>query len=273
MHNNNHVSNYGCPAYLFSIPDSCDNISIPVSDEKGKTPTLNKSGYMMNENDPISDKFISFSKYTELPCLDIGAAYGSVTKQALHNEATVIANDIDIRHLHILKKMAPQKHINRLYLKKGSFPSEIEFNENSLDAVLLRRVIHFLTPEEVETGLKKVFRWLDYGGRVFIAVISPYHTYFTDYINAYNKKWNDNDPWPGVINNFKEFVPDQAEQVPDFVHVMDERPLRLALENTGFNVVESMYFTNNTEDEQTGSTPPSLLNDGKHGVFGIIAEK
>ena len=47
--------------------------------------------------DIFSQKFIDYK--TKLPMLEIGTAYGYTTRAALLNGATIIANDLDHRHL------------------------------------------------------------------------------------------------------------------------------------------------------------------------------
>jgi len=264
---------YGYSANAFTVPSEYERIRIPQADQNGKVPTLNQYGYMMGESDPISESFVSFSEQAKKPCLDIGAAYGSITLQALEKKATVIANDVDLRHLCVLRHLIPKKYWDRLYLKEGRFPGDLSFIEGSLSAVLLRRIIHFLSPDDIETGLKNIHSWLVDGGRVFIVVVSPYHTYFRKYLKIYEQKWREGNLWPGVINNFKNYVPDQSEYVPDYIHVMDDRPLKMALEKIGFTVEKSILFTNNTEDTTHNNCSDSPLTDGQHGVCGIIAKK
>lgn len=78
---------------LFSIQVYAKQM--PKPDEDGFISTLNKTGWMSINPDPISLEFVEFVKDCSKPALDIGAAYGYIAKLALENGATIIINDID----------------------------------------------------------------------------------------------------------------------------------------------------------------------------------
>lgn len=126
-----------------------------------KIATLNQTGFMKTELDIFTEEFIKYSSNsTRYPVLEIGAAYGAATLPALRNNARVIANDIDEKHLAILYSKVYKNDLNKLYLKPGCFPDQLDFPENSLNAVLICRVAHFLKGAEIEEGFKKIYKWL-----------------------------------------------------------------------------------------------------------------
>lgn len=132
------------------MPDNC-----------GFTPTLNKMGYMSSPDNPICKEFIEAIGCSQLPVVDIGAAYGITSLAALKAGASLVyANDIDPRHLDLLSKNVPLKLKDNLRLLPGQFPEEIDFPENTLGSVLISRVLHFFPGELIETSLKKVYKWL-----------------------------------------------------------------------------------------------------------------
>src|SRR5690606_16142727 len=69
--------------------------------------TLNQMGYMFIKPEKFMQSFIDFSAEISDPVLDIGAAYGIATLAALEKGACVVANDLDKRHLDILKSKVP----------------------------------------------------------------------------------------------------------------------------------------------------------------------
>ena len=69
---------------------------------------------------------------------------------ALSNGAEVIANDVDGRHLDILRERAVKRLRARLTLMPGSFPDGIDFVPGSLGAVLICRVMHFFDGPTIE---------------------------------------------------------------------------------------------------------------------------
>ncbi len=69
--------------------------------------TLNNQGFMgAYPSDPYMQAFIKFAPQGPGPALDIGAAYGVASLEALKGGAKVIANEVDGRHLDILKSRA-----------------------------------------------------------------------------------------------------------------------------------------------------------------------
>src|SRR5262245_33374185 len=109
----------------------------------GLIPTLNQMGWMTVGLDAFSREFVDFSSTAPGPVLDIGAAYGIASIEALKTGARVIANDLDRRHLDILYDRAPKEYVRNLILKAGEFPNELNFSDYSLGGILACRILHF----------------------------------------------------------------------------------------------------------------------------------
>ncbi len=225
-----------------------------------KVATLNQTGFMKSSLDIFSQKFIEYSASAVLPVLEIGAAYGAATLPALRNNATIIANDIDERHLTILYRRVPPEHLSNLYLKLGHFPANLDFPKNCLAAVLICRVAHFLTGDEIELGLKKVHEWLAPGGKLFFISMSPYHHILTEkFLPLYKKRLLKGEKWPGIINNMKTYNPTESKDIPDFLHVFDEELMQRLLSSYGFEIEEMSTF--------------DYVSSNDKGYLGFIAIK
>ena len=249
----------GIPATFIDI-ESLPKILIPEA--KGdKIPTLNKTGFMKTELDVFSQKFIHFTLTSKKPVLEIGAAYGIATLQALKNNVTIIANDIEEKHLIALLQKTPKSQLKNLYIKPGHFPANLEFEENSLGAVLICRVAHFFTGEEMDEGFKKIYKWLAPKGKIFFISMSPYHHLLKDFLPTYIRRAERGEKWPGVIENMKEYNPKESADIPNFLHVFDDAYMRTTLEKMGFNIEEITLFdySNNSSDQK--------------GYLGFIAVK
>src|SRR5262245_32852905 len=109
----------------------------------GLIPTLNQMGWMTVGLDAFSQAFVDFAPTAPGPVLDIGAAYGVASIAALNKGARVIANDLDPRHLEILRDNAPSAYARNLSLRPGAFPDELDFEEDSLGGILACRILHF----------------------------------------------------------------------------------------------------------------------------------
>lgn len=268
-------SGFGVPATDPQLDNFAKNFPVdaPLS-HTGKTLlTYNRFGFDVLDPATIQESWLAraileFAKSASHPVVDIGGGYGRLTKHLLQNKAiTVIYNDICFHHLMYGRQQVPRSNHPRLYLNNKRFPDKIDFPDASLSAVILYRVIHFLESVEIEAGFKKIARWLIPGGKVFIAVLPPHHgEYREKVLPVYEKEWEKGNPWPGHGWSTYEILPNQAYALPKTLHVMDQRPLILALEKNGF-IIEHYGFISM---KKFGIENP--LRDGKE-LFGLIARK
>jgi SAM-dependent methyltransferase len=169
----------------------------PVKD--GLISTLNKMGYMMVRPEAFNQAFIDFAATAPAPVLDIGSAYGLSTVLALEQGATVVANDLDARHLEILlSKVRPQDQ-GRLQLMPGRMPEDLTFPNNSFSAVLASRVLNFIHPVELPQTFRLIYQWLQKGGKFFFLGGSPYAGTYTSFLLQYQHNKQIGVFWPGYI--------------------------------------------------------------------------
>jgi len=239
-------------------------LQIPQAEEDEKIPTLNQTGFMTPDQNPFNNSFIDFAATSNHPVLDVGAAYGLTSLPALQKGALVIANDIDPRHLLLLREHVEEQSRNRLFLNTKRFPNETDFPDQSIGAILLCRIVHFLNGEEMDQAIEKMTKWLVPGGRIFVITMSAHHHLLTSFLPTYQQKAEEQIPWPGVINNMHEIAPDLKSQIPNFLHVMDRQSLGKAFERHGFKIIEDSLFDY--------TRAKAKKSDGK-GYYGIIVEK
>lgn len=134
-------------------------------------PTMNQIGYMTTHLDPYSQMFVDYAAICKGKVLEIGAAYGVASLAALAKGANVISNDIDARYLELAQKQATSEQLARLELNLAAFPHETHFPENSLDTILICRVLHFFDGDTIMYGLKLMHQWLAPGGKLLIEQI------------------------------------------------------------------------------------------------------
>lgn len=228
--------------------------------------TLNHRGYMLSQPETYIQAFIDFAANAPGPVLDIGAAYGVATIPALEKGAYVIANDLDERHLEILQRKVPGTLLDHLELRSGRMPSEIDFEENSLGAILTSRVLSFLLPEELEVSFEKIFKWLIPGGKLFYLGGSPYMGTFQEFLPTYEKRKAEGHKWPGFIEDIRSYAPERACDLPDFMHLLDEEVLSRSLLKAGFIIEELRYSAAREE------YPQDMKLDGREQI-GAIAVK
>jgi hypothetical protein len=238
---------------------------MPSPEPNGFVKTLNNMGYMTSGLDAYSQAFVEFAPSAPGPVLDIGAAYGVASLAALSNGAHVIANDIDERHLEILRARARPQLQSRLTLIPGSFPDGIDFTPGSVGAVLICRVMHFFDGAMIERAAAKAMRWLAPGGKVFAVGETPYIGTAKGFFPTYQARVKAGDPWPGIVENVSAHDPKRAGNLPSRMHLLDEATLKRVFTGAGF-VIEKLGTFARPE------FPPDIQLDGRESV-GLIARK
>ena len=234
-------------------------------EEDGFASTLNKYGWASPIVDPISLEFVEFVKDSGKPSLDIGATYGYIAKLALENGASVIINDIDKDHLEAALKYIPSTLHKNLQTKLGQFPEDLNFPSNSLKAVLARRVLHFLPGEELEIGAKKIYDWLEPGGKVFILASTPFRKHLLPFLKEYEQQ-KLYVKYPGEVHDISKIEnSEEADNLPPFFHYLDADILSGILQNAGFKIEKAIYI-------DIKEMPEFMKLDGRENV-GLIAIK
>ncbi len=209
---------------------------------------------------------MTFAGTAKAPILDVGGGYGGLSHKMLQQGATVIFNDLDERQLLYGMSQIDPALREHLWLNRHHFPQKMIIPPQKLSAVVFHRVLHFMSGDQIEEGLAKVNKWLVPGGKVFIAVLPPQHGEYKDKILVtYDKRWEQGVAWPGEGLSSKVLLPDQSYALPNKLHVMDERPLTLALQKYGFKVEKSGFIEMNRFGNQAKRQGQEL--------FGLIAIK
>ncbi|MFM8453845.1 MAG: class I SAM-dependent methyltransferase [Gammaproteobacteria bacterium] len=265
---NTDQTKFGIRADQTELVNKLYKAEIPEKEEDGTIKTLNKMGFMNQILDPFSQDFIDFSAKANGPVLDGGAAYGIATIEALKKGATVIANDLDSGHLYWIAKNPTLKasDLKRLYLNQSKIPDDLKLPKESLNAILLSRVIHFFTPVELRACLEQAKGLLKPGGRLYITTMTPYHYALKGFDLTYETRKKSGDEWPGIITTMtKDYIPKNKGKIPEFLHVMDPEVLIRELSRAGFVVKKMELFGFHRNKDVT--------SDNGRGYIGIIAEK
>ena len=154
---------------------------------KDPVPTLNQQGYMLTSLDEYREALIKFAPNAPGPILDVGTAYGFMSLELLKTGAYVIANDMDVRHLEVLRDCVLQQHASRLEICPGKIPGDVNFIEESLGAVFASGVLHFLPAEELPIAFANIFLWLKPGGKFFFSSPTPYSDTFQHFRPIYER--------------------------------------------------------------------------------------
>ena len=236
----------------------------PVESEVGLIQTMNGMGIMTTELSPVANQFVNDAKSFTSGYLDIGAAYGVASHKVLENGVKLIACDISNDHLDILQQSAPSEYKHNLTIDNKAFPYETDYPSNSLGGILISLVLHFLDGEAIENGLRKCYEWLQPGGRVYIAVMTPNLSFYKKCWPIYRKRSDEGMKWPGVFST-QDFVSDiYLKHLPEMVHLFDRDVLTRLITEAGFELLYNEFFCYKNFPEQHKNNGKEFL-----GAIGV----
>ncbi|MCL1127296.1 hypothetical protein [Shewanella surugensis] len=75
-------------------------------------------------------------------------------------QINIIACDIEVEHLQYIDDSLPIHLKPYLTKKVAEFPNEVEFDSNSVGAVLMSHILPFLTPSQLDEVFVKLACWM-----------------------------------------------------------------------------------------------------------------
>ncbi|MFQ5634273.1 MAG: class I SAM-dependent methyltransferase [Gammaproteobacteria bacterium] len=221
---------------------------LPDSPVEGLVPTMNNTGWMTVSLDEVSAAFAAYAGTIGEEVLDIGCAYGIATLAALEAGARVLACDIEPRHLEVLQRRADPAWRERLRCRAGAMPA-VDFDCGSFGAVLASRVLHFLSGDDIEETVGKMYAWLRPRGRLFLVADSPYTGPWRDLSDDYERRKAEGDSWPGFVADYAQFLPAGADplQHPDFINPLDPDILARVCTDAGFEIEQARFLHGGTK--------------------------
>jgi SAM-dependent methyltransferase len=191
--------------------------------------------------DPLSLKFAIHLRNCKRDGLDVGCGEGIATIAALARGGHVLAVDRDPGVLHRLLARVPSEQYRRLKVREAALP-DVDFKFGHFAAVHASRVLHFLSPHEIQSSLRKFFRWLYPDGKLFISVLNPRGTFWRALRADYSRRMMLGELWPGYIEALAPAMPEwRGAEMP--VHLLDESVLSRELAASGFVVEELSSYT------------------------------
>ena len=222
-----------------------------MSSQKDRLKTVNNMGFMFLNDNPIVNTFLADIEKTKGYVADVGCAYGRISLLALEKGAKVMAIDLEQQHLEALKQNCPIHLAPYLETVTGHFPNTVSLPSDTFDAILLARLLVFLKPEEIDKALFKAYQALRAGGRLYIISPSPLRKKWQALFSTYMKQKEQGLPWPGYIQNLWTLVPDEQNNLPNTIQLIDMDSLKSGLERVGFKVTLCMsYPTTSCSEEE-----------------------
>lgn len=239
------------------------SLEMPKVFIRGLIPTLNNMGFMLEYLEPYSKLFIEHLDNTKTDVLDLGCAYGVATLAALEKGVRVTACDMEPDHLEILKQRCPDEYKSNLTCVVGVLP-DVDFPDQSFDAIVCARVIHFLLGDDVGTTLSKIIRWLKTNGKLFLIADTPYSGPWKKGAPIYQEKKIRGEEWPGLIEDCANYLPPstKSSRFPHIINLMDPDILRRECEKVGFIVERASFHDpdmDNPLDAGIGATHAGIV--------------
>lgn len=268
---------------IVTDPKSVQRVEAPSSRESTGifTKTHNPfGGFTTTPCDPVSQQFIEHAALSAKQggrVLEIGAAFGAATLEAIAKGATVFCNDIDPENLAVVRQRFMEAtddssesltgDNSRLILVPGELPNElIGLPEKHFDAILICRVLHFFSGSQIEESLALLAQLLAPKGKIYIVCETPFLRNWQRFIPEFNRRVEDNEEWPGEITEPAKYESSgRASSLPKFVHWITKEVLDRSLVKAGFSVEHSEYIN------RSGQFPEDLLlpEYGKESIGAI----
>ncbi|WP_010655119.1 class I SAM-dependent methyltransferase [Fluoribacter dumoffii] len=267
-------------------PKSVSRVDAPLTKETTGifTKTHNPfGGFTTTPCDPVSQRFIEHAALSAKKggkVLEIGAAFGAATLEAIAKGATVFCNDIDTENLAVVRQRFMEitddssesltGDSSKLILVPGELPNElIGLPEKQFDAILICRVLHFFSGAKIEESLALLSKLLAPGGKIYIVCETPFLRNWQRFIPEFNRRVENKEDWPGEITEPAKFESSgRVSSLPKFVHWITKEVLDRSLLKAGFSIEHSEYIN------RSGQFPEDLLlpEYGKEsiGAIGVI---
>ncbi len=225
-------------------------------------PTLNNMGYQIKNHDPYITAFIEYSvSNSNNFALELGAGFGLASREIIKQGGQVYCNDLDGRHLADLAN----GHNPKLHVIPGDIFA-LDLPDRFFKSILLSRVIHFFSPQQIENCFAKLKLWLKPKGKLFLTAETPYLRNWQKFIPVFEERKANGEPYPGLIDN-PEFYEDSGliKNLPSYKHKFDVDTMSNMLSNNDFTIEKISYIN------RKGIFPSNMLLDGRESVGAIAS--
>lgn len=206
-------------------------------------PTLNGTGFMFEVLEEYAQAFIADAGRCDGEVLDLGCAYGVATLPALEAGARVVACDMEQGHLDVLAQAAPEAARHRLRCVRGELPW-VDFEADRFEAILCSRVLHFLDGNAVDRSVRRMYRWLRPGGRLYLLADTPYGVW-RRFVPLFEHRVARGERWPGILVGLESYLPGgpvrRAAKGPAFMNLLTPELLARSCREAGFEIRRATF--------------------------------
>lgn len=211
------------------------------TDQYERIQTRNHMGFMFLKSSPLRAAFLEHIQPGD-SVADIGCAYGQDSLLALEKGAHVLAVDLDSEHLACLQGAVPLNQMDRLTLHCGHYPGEFLLPVGEFSAVLLSRLLIFLTLSELTAALRNVYDSLKVGGRLFVVNATPFSDRWSKIAELHKRHVSIAPETPLIVPNLWDLLPPLSKYLPERIMLFDNISLPAVLRQAGFIVEAYDYW-------------------------------
>jgi hypothetical protein len=202
---------------------------------------------MFTKFDPLVDSWLkSIEKNPSQALFEVGGAYGNVARAALvKGIAKYYLNDCEEKHLKIfVKQLREDKKdhmLSSLELIVGRCPVDVKLRNDSLDAILVNKVLHFFTPDNIDSFVEWMKKGLKVGGLVYIFTISPFYKGHEEILIGYEERKKQGIRFPGWCSSCEKMDIGKIYNPlvrPVSLLYMEMSTLKELFQEHGFHIVE-----------------------------------
>ena len=211
--------------------------------------TLNCYGTQIQLDEP-QRAFIDIAKNPGIKSLDIGSGFGNTVLHAAYAGAQNIhAWELDSANVKALSRAVQDTEFTHcIHTRQVDFRHyDVEAQDNeAYDIILISRVLHFFSPEDIASAAKKLFKLLKPGGILHVTASTVFLQVASAYIPQYLKKLNTHQPWPGYVDadTFREHIdPEHVNIHPQAMTAFDPIFPAKTFTDSGFEVLKNDYLS------------------------------
>ncbi|MGE3318452.1 MAG: class I SAM-dependent methyltransferase [Candidatus Berkiella sp.] len=246
-----------------------------------RSATFNQMGYVFYSFTPMTQAFIDNEAKVNHHVLEIGCGFGNVPLAFLKRGiAKYTAMDTEKQHLALLAKRLKEQcgQDDRITFLHGHAPVDLPQVKHTYDAILIDKVLHFLTPAEIEAFLNWAKGALKKGGRLYITTVSPHSKIYAEKVlPVYIENVQKNIPYPGyfedtdaILDHGKVQNEHPNHHIPKQLTLFAVKELSELLANHKFVVSNAHFFVLGNEQDPTWYTLEESEAEKAQGSLGAV---
>ncbi|CAO5678168.1 MAG: hypothetical protein HEEMFOPI_00304 [Holosporales bacterium] len=251
-----------------------ERLELPEPQSDGRIQTLNEKGASSPVLDDATLSFLSYAKGKTV--LEVGCGYGDVLLSAASpNEyGLYVLNDLDLRHLYLAAKRLKEKFGTESTKNVKLWQADITKTNSStmFDAILVARVLHFFSPEDLSKTISNLYSMLNPGGQIFVIAITPYVKRFEKFIPEYELRKEKHDPFPGYVESLSPYLNEEVTSQSQKLTVSKNPFMFLDPETLSREFSSHGFIVKRCEFADLGYPSQSWCLNGRENVI-LVAQK